>query len=164
MTTVVDQPILVITAFVRNVHIRRAFETVQPRPRLNFWRVIYGNCTDMAVIDWCKLFGSDRESVHWKRVVPVSARAEFRRGLLASIHVTLKTWEAYRNELTTYRDNLRLTTIRLGRKLHATIPYSTSASRRQFSITIGYCVDCALRGDIRSTWKSIVGNFLNSLS
>ena len=32
-----------------------------PEPRLNFWRVTYGNFTDMAVIDWCKPFGSDSE-------------------------------------------------------------------------------------------------------
>ena len=101
-----EQPILVIAAFVRNVQIRRALQTVEPTPSLNFWRVLYGNCTDMAVIDWCKLFGSDRDSVHWKRVVPKSEHTNFRRDLLAYLHVPRKAWRTYREGMKNYRDKL----------------------------------------------------------
>jgi hypothetical protein len=99
-----DQPILVIAAFVRNVHLRRALQTVEPEPTLNFWRVMYGNCTDMAAIDWCKLFGSNRELVQWKRVVPKSEQADFKRALLADLGVTRKVWRLYRDGLKSYRD------------------------------------------------------------
>jgi len=67
-------------------------------------RHIRHNCTDMAVIDWCKLFGSDREPVHWKRVVPRSDQADFRRDLLAYLGLTRKAWRAYRDDLKSYRD------------------------------------------------------------
>jgi hypothetical protein len=30
-------------------------------PSLNFWRLIYGNLLDVAVLEWCKVFGSDAE-------------------------------------------------------------------------------------------------------
>jgi hypothetical protein len=50
---------------------------------LNFWRVINGNLTDMAVLEWCKLFGSDDEQhqpVHRKNIV--SDPNQFRTELL----------------------------------------------------------------------------------
>ena len=44
---------------VRTIQLRRTFSAVSPTPTLVMWRVIYGNLTDMAVLEWCKLFGSD---------------------------------------------------------------------------------------------------------
>jgi hypothetical protein len=46
---------------------------------LNFWRLIYGNLMDMAVIEWCKLFGSDSEEhqpAHWKNIIPEAEHQE----------------------------------------------------------------------------------------
>ena len=80
---------------------------VEPSPRLNFWRVIYGNFLDVAVIDWCKLFGSDHEEhqpVHWKSVVPVERHDEFRAGLLDAIGITQAEWEKYWRKMKAYRD------------------------------------------------------------
>ena len=48
----------ILTSFVRTVHLKRVMHAIDPAPRLNFWRVIYGNSLDIGVIDWCKLFGS----------------------------------------------------------------------------------------------------------
>ena len=91
-----NQAILVIAAFVRNVILRRALAAIDPEPALNFWRVIYWNVTD--------LFGSDKEPVHWKRVVPKSEHADFRRDLLAFLGVSREGWRAYRDDLKSYRD------------------------------------------------------------
>ena len=63
----------VLASMVRTIQLRRTFNAVSPTPNLVMWRVIYGNCTDMAVLEWCKLFGSDDEQnqpVHWKNVAP----------------------------------------------------------------------------------------------
>jgi hypothetical protein len=49
----------VLGILVWNILLKRALHTADRNPRLNFWRVQYGNLMDMAVIDWCKLFGSD---------------------------------------------------------------------------------------------------------
>lgn len=98
----------VIAAFVRNVHLKRAVHAVQPRPHLNFWRVIYGNFLDMAVIEWCKLFGSDHldhQPVHWKNVVPQAEQDTFRQQLLVELGMSLPEWRAYWNHLKDYRDN-----------------------------------------------------------
>jgi hypothetical protein len=63
------QAVDLLATIVRNIRLRREFSKVCPNPHLNFWRVIYGNCTDTAVQDWCKLSGADggnNETLHWK--------------------------------------------------------------------------------------------------
>jgi hypothetical protein len=95
----------VLANLVRSVQLKRALTGIEPDPGLNFWRVIYGNLTDIAVIDWCKLFGSDDEDhqqVHWKNVF-VDQDA-FRAGLLQFISLPQSGFETYWREMKSYRD------------------------------------------------------------
>jgi len=100
--------ITVIASFVRNVHFKRAMHEVDEDPHLYFWRVIYGNFHDVAVIEWCKLFGSDHsenQPAHWKSVVPINQQNNFRAGLLNTSSVTQKIWESYWQQMKEHRDN-----------------------------------------------------------
>lgn len=98
--------VAVLAAFIRNAHIKRAFQSIDPEPRLNFWRVLYGDCLDMAVIEWSKLFGSDsRQPVHWKNIIPEQEHDSFRQGLLAAAGVSEAGWQDYWNRMKSYRDN-----------------------------------------------------------
>jgi hypothetical protein len=87
---------------VRSAQLKRALTLVKPNPRLNFWLIIYGNLLDVAVLEWCKLFGADSEPTHWKRVV--ADHDAFRRDLLKSMGINEGTWAAYWNEMKAYRD------------------------------------------------------------
>jgi hypothetical protein len=61
-----------LASIVRNIQLRLALHDVCPEPHLNFWRLIYGDLTDFAVLECCKLFASDDEqhqTTHWKNVV-----------------------------------------------------------------------------------------------
>jgi hypothetical protein len=63
----------VLINLVRNEHLRRALFSVNPKPHLNFWILIYNSLIDLVVLDWCKLFGSDDAShqpTHWKISFP----------------------------------------------------------------------------------------------
>jgi hypothetical protein len=51
----------VLANLVRNIQLRRELSAACAAPHLNFWRVIYGDLSDIAVLEWCKLFGSDDE-------------------------------------------------------------------------------------------------------
>lgn len=98
----------VLSSVMWNIHLKRVMHTVDPQPRLNFWCLIYGNFLDMAVIEWCKLFGSDHKDyqpVHWKNIVPKDGHDEFRRGLLAHLKVSVDEWIKYREGVKHYRDN-----------------------------------------------------------
>ncbi len=95
----------VLGTLVRSILLKRALHTADPNPRLNFWRIQYGNLMDMAVIDWCKLFGSDdaeRQPIHWKNIA--DDQDSFRFALLSELAMTHEDWETYWQEMKKYRD------------------------------------------------------------
>jgi hypothetical protein len=60
---------------------------------------------DLAVIDWCKLFGSDdaeRQSIHWKNIA--DDQDSFRSALLKALAMTDDDWETYWESMKKYRD------------------------------------------------------------
>ncbi len=85
---------------------KRALTSVDPEPTLNFWRLIHGNQIDIAVLEWCKIFGSDGEETHWKNIVPATEHDQFRQNLLATLKITADQWTSYWQEMKKYRDNL----------------------------------------------------------
>jgi hypothetical protein len=95
----------ILASLIRNIHLRRALHEVCPAPKLNFWRVIYGDLTDFAVLEWCKLFGSDdegRQPTHWKNVV--SDQKQFRADLLSHLKVSPQQFSEYWRTMKKYRD------------------------------------------------------------
>ena len=95
----------VVVNLTRCVALKRALAAAEPDPALNFWRVLHGNLLDMAVLEWCKLFGSDDEEhqqVHWRNVF--EDEAEFRTGLFAHLGMEQETWRAYGQQMKAYRD------------------------------------------------------------
>lgn len=94
--------------FIRAVHLKRALQGTDDNPRLNFWRIMYGNLMDMAVIEWCKLFGSDHgehQPVHWKNMVPESEHETFRKALYAHMKVNKEQFGEVWTKMKGYRDN-----------------------------------------------------------
>jgi hypothetical protein len=95
----------VVVNLTRCVALKRALAAADPDPALNFWRVLHGNLLDMAVLEWCKLFGSDDEEhqqVHWKNVF--ADEGGFRTGLFAHIDMEQEAWCAYWQQMKAYRD------------------------------------------------------------
>jgi hypothetical protein len=116
----------VLVSLVRNVRSRRELHAACPEPHLNFWRVIYGNITDMAVLEWCKLFGSDDEEnqpIHWKNIAPDPD--SFRTALFSRLGIYESKWRSYWHEMKSYRDQ-SVAHHDHGGFLSNTIPNSTS--------------------------------------
>ena len=90
----------------RSVAMKRALMAVDPKPHLNFWRLIHGNQLDIAVLEWCKVFGPDGEATHWKLIVPASDHDDFRNSLIGAVGVSAEDWSAYWRDMKEYRDNL----------------------------------------------------------
>jgi hypothetical protein len=94
----------ILATIVRNVYLRRELSDVCADPALNFWRLIYGNLTDMAVLEWCKFFGADdseRQTVHWKSLA--QDQDGFRDEMLSSMGISREAWNEYWAEMKTYR-------------------------------------------------------------
>jgi hypothetical protein len=95
----------VLVNLVRNIHLGRELRAVCADPQLAFWRLIYGDLSDIAVLEWCKLFGSDdeeRQPLHWKNVV--SDTVQFRNELFSRLEIYESKWRSYWNEIKRYRD------------------------------------------------------------
>lgn len=101
------ETIAVVVAFTRNVQMLRAFDELYQRRDQNFWIIINGNFLDVAVLEWCKLFGSDNQDhqpAHWKNVVPTADHTAFRSELLLKLGTTGDDWRRYRDGLVNYRN------------------------------------------------------------
>lgn len=90
----------------RAAMLKRAIEAVDQDPHLNFWRIITGSQLDVAVLEWCKVFGSHNEATHWKQIVPEADHATYRAGLLAALKFSETQWADYWEHMKAYRDNL----------------------------------------------------------
>lgn len=86
--------------------LKRAIEASDSDPHLNFWRIIIGNQLDVAVLEWCKIFGSNNEATHWKQVIPEEEHATYKAELLAMLIFSEAQWNEYWKHMKAYRDNL----------------------------------------------------------
>jgi hypothetical protein len=107
---------LLCCAFARNVAFYRAgwADHAQPllserHPKGSFWRQVNSNFFDMAVLDWCKLFGDPKEiprkklgKHHWRRVVSDPNGFEIR--LLAQLSTDAEGFAALIAKMRGYRD------------------------------------------------------------
>ena len=97
----------IIANVIRSVHLKRVLSELDPDPHLNFWRMMHANLLDMAVIDWCKLFGSDDEEhqkTHWKNVIAEGEYDAFRQELYRALGSDESGYRAFWNEMKAYRD------------------------------------------------------------
>lgn len=88
-----------------NVHLRRELRAVLSVPHLPFWIIICNGLFDIAVLEWCKLFGSDDEEkqpVHWKN--NTSDVSRFRSDLLSRLQISAEEWTTYWATIKRYRD------------------------------------------------------------
>lgn len=68
----------------------------------NFWREVSQNAMDLAVLDWCHLYGQRKDVLHWSKVFPEDTT--FKERLLASVGATDAEWTQYWNDMKRYRD------------------------------------------------------------
>ena len=100
-----SEAVEVLVNLVRNIHLRRELSAVCPDPHLAFWRLIYGDLSDIVVLEWCKLFGSDddeHQPLHWRNVV--SDQIQFREALFSRLQIYESKWRSYWGEMKRYRD------------------------------------------------------------
>jgi hypothetical protein len=88
--------------FARQLSYHRALAEYQGTFAQNFWKYMYNNAIDLAVLDWFHLFGYHNDDLHWKQVV--TDVPAFRSQLFQSLQMTEDAWKAYRETIKDYRD------------------------------------------------------------
>ena len=84
-------------AFFRAAHEARAQWGGQ-----QFWITTHNNFLDIAVLEWCKVFGDRKAKHHWRKLV--TDQDAFLLQLLGHLRLTEALFEAYIAESRTYRD------------------------------------------------------------
>jgi hypothetical protein len=95
-------------AIIRNVaYYKGGWRDGRPVFTSNIERTINGNFMDMAVLEWCKLFGEPRhEPQHWQHVLTnVEQRREFKHGLLEALSQKPTEWKAHVQRCIRYRSD-----------------------------------------------------------
>jgi hypothetical protein len=89
---------------IRNVAFYRSLNKYKDNFNQNYWIQIYNNFFDVAVLEWCKVFGTDSEPTHWKTIV--QDHKAFRNGLLSSIGLNEQGWSDFWKSVNSYRNNI----------------------------------------------------------
>ena len=75
---------------------------------MNTWRVLSNSAIDMAIIEWCSLFGTygENNSTHWLNCECkwIDDRSMFIADVLSPVDVSFDDWQSYHNKLVTYRN------------------------------------------------------------
>ena len=87
---------------VRNAAYHRSLHKYKDEFVQNYWILIFNNFLDIAVLEWCKVFGSNNDATHWSN--KITKKDKFRAELLARLNYTESEWEAYWNNIKGYRD------------------------------------------------------------
>jgi len=94
--------IKILEYFVSQLTYHRAIRKTAPQLKQNFWIYISNNHMEMAVLEWCKLFGANAEHLHWSKVF--KDKDGFREHILNSVQMDKTQWCKYWTELTDYRN------------------------------------------------------------
>lgn len=99
-------PLRCLLEFAQAVEIKRLLTAVAQDPPQTFWRYTTGVMTDIAAIEWCKVFGAYGEDTHWTHVIPKEKCDETRKGLLAAVKMNEEGWTKYHASVLNYRNQM----------------------------------------------------------
>ena len=95
--------VLLCAHFARNMaYYRAGWDGLTLKRKEDFWKTINGNCLDIAVLEWCKLFADRKDPHHWSNIA--TNPADFERLLLKAVEMSDVDFAAYIKVVRTYRD------------------------------------------------------------
>ena len=101
--------VILCASFARNVAYFRAGQSqtgsaarTPSKPRSAFWTQISANFLDIAVLEWCKLLGDEKDKHFWRNVV--TDPPAFEASLLAHLEMTASDFVDLAKKMRRYRD------------------------------------------------------------
>ena len=92
----------VLLTLLRCISMKRALNCTE-EDKLNLFRVYDGCLMDTIAVSWCKLFGSEREDLHWKNLYPNTATS-VQQALSNELETASDGFDALSEKLRNYRD------------------------------------------------------------
>jgi hypothetical protein len=78
------------------------YNSHSPRVKRQFWIAAHGSFIDIAVLEWCKLFGKKDGKHHWRKVV--EDESAFEAGLYDYLELTPTEFIDYNKSVLNFRD------------------------------------------------------------
>lgn len=104
-----DVCLINLESFSRSYHMSRLLRDIYPR--LDSYTLDYVTFQHLhntllcdSVVSWCRIFGSDKEELHWKKIV--LDENEFRTHLLSWSGLTFEEFTKYRQSLLVFRNKV----------------------------------------------------------
>jgi hypothetical protein len=88
--------------FCRQITYHRLMTPYIGNLKNNYFICSFNNFIDLAVLDFCHLFGSRSDDLHWNNIV--NAPDEFKNNLLKELKFTEDEWIKYWDSVKEYRD------------------------------------------------------------
>lgn len=88
--------------FARNLAYYNAGRKFLPLDREGFWLTTMGNCIDVCILEWCKLFGNRNGKYHWRKVL--HAPDDFIASVLSATHLSRVQFDLLYKRVKNYRD------------------------------------------------------------
>lgn len=88
--------------FVRQLAYHRAMLPHVNNLRTNIWIYAFNNYIDVAVLDWCHLFGNWNDHLHWRNLI--NDADGFKKELLNTLNMTAREFDTYWESVKDYRD------------------------------------------------------------
>ena len=90
--------------FVRNYAIRKAIQdNYSLLKHNNLWHILSNSCLDTAVINWCSLFGANKEATHWKNC-SLRGVTDFENQILNVSSINWAEFKELHSAILDYRD------------------------------------------------------------
>jgi hypothetical protein len=93
---------LLCAHFTRNLAYYRAAQGRITRTSPEFWRTVYSNFLDIAVLEWCKLFADHNGKHTWEKAL--TDPTNFKADLLRILAISGDELAAYIEKMRKYRD------------------------------------------------------------
>ena len=88
--------------FVRNYAIRKAIRESEVLKDIEIFKIISNSCFNIALTEWCKLFGSERDQSHWKNC---NERGfSHINDVLQKVNIPESEFESLKNDIKNFRD------------------------------------------------------------
>jgi hypothetical protein len=112
----------------------------------------------MSVIDWCKIFGTDDNEIHWKKAVITNSKKfqnEFRLKIYEATKLNAKEWDDYHREMIGFRNKY---------VAHYDKDYNDPVPRMDNALTVAFAYDellwkekniVSFQGDLKPLSESI---------
>jgi hypothetical protein len=118
----------VLVSFIQHLAYYRVLNKLynDMRQRSEFWTTTINAHLLRAIIDWCMVFGTESNELHWKKVVTgKNIQRDFRRHLLSASSMTQNQWDDYWRDMTTFRN--KYTAHRIAMESYPTTPKMDTA-------------------------------------